>query len=354
MKILIVGDVHWSSYSSILRKQGTKYTKRLENLIKSVNWAEQTAVDHDCKEIVYLGDFFDKAQLTDIELTALQEINWAEMPHHVIVGNHESSVNGLRYSSTKALESNGWIDIIDNVTTKNYSKDTVAVFLPYVIEDDRKPINETIFPLADEQTLENMKTIVFSHNDLKNFRMGKFLSTIGYDISEIENRCNLFINGHLHNGGFVNKKETILNLGNLTGQNFSEDASKYDHLVAVLDTDTLEMEFFENPHALNFMNVDVSSNEDIDNFKLIKNNMVLSIRCREDLVELLREKLKTFSEELLLEYRIVSYRESVSAEDAEDICTLTNVDYLEKFQDFIYNNIDRSEITISEVTEVIK
>ena len=42
MKIGVVGDVHWCAYSSILRSRGNKYSIRIENLIKSVNWAEES------------------------------------------------------------------------------------------------------------------------------------------------------------------------------------------------------------------------------------------------------------------------------------------------------------------------
>lgn len=356
MKILVIGDVHWSAYSSIVRKQGTKYTKRLENLIQSVNWAESVVKEQNCDVVVYLGDFFDKSQLTDIELTALKEIIWTDVPHYFIVGNHESSVNGLRYNSTKALQHKDF-NIIDTPTSKwgmEWGIDsTEFVFLPYIIEDDRKNLVEYF----DKENLNNQplhKRIIFSHNDLKNFQMGKFISTTGFDIKEIEDNCDLYFNGHLHNGGFVNDKETILNVGNITGQNFSENASKYDHLVCVLDTDTLNTTYFENPFALNFMNMEVTCQKDIDNFRLIKNSMVLSIRCREDLVEVLRGHLKQIPEEQLLEYRIVSYREDVSDEVIEEQCNLTNTDYLLKFQDFIYENIDRSATTVEEVGEVIK
>ena len=40
MKIGVIGDVHWSSYSSIVRSTGDVYSTRLENLIQSINWSE--------------------------------------------------------------------------------------------------------------------------------------------------------------------------------------------------------------------------------------------------------------------------------------------------------------------------
>ena len=70
-KILICGDIHFSTYSSILRKRGEFYSERLENLLWSINWVEKTAEDNKCNRIIYLGDFFDKASLDSEELTAL-------------------------------------------------------------------------------------------------------------------------------------------------------------------------------------------------------------------------------------------------------------------------------------------
>lgn len=36
-KFLIASDLHWSQYSSIVRKRGKKYSVRLHNLINSMN-----------------------------------------------------------------------------------------------------------------------------------------------------------------------------------------------------------------------------------------------------------------------------------------------------------------------------
>ena len=49
MKICCFGDTHWSEYSSILRSMGEKYSTRLENLIKSVNWVFDIALENKQK-----------------------------------------------------------------------------------------------------------------------------------------------------------------------------------------------------------------------------------------------------------------------------------------------------------------
>ena len=87
MKYLVCGDVHWCQYSSILRTRGNKYSTRLENLIASVNWVEDLAKKQECEGIIYLGDFFDRPDLGAEELTALQEVKWANLKHIFIPGN---------------------------------------------------------------------------------------------------------------------------------------------------------------------------------------------------------------------------------------------------------------------------
>lgn len=37
MKICIFSDVHWSTASSLVRSRGTKYSKRLEQLLVGIN-----------------------------------------------------------------------------------------------------------------------------------------------------------------------------------------------------------------------------------------------------------------------------------------------------------------------------
>ena len=52
MRVLVCGDIHWSTYTSIIRKRGTEYSKRLENCINSVNWVEETAEEYKCDKVI--------------------------------------------------------------------------------------------------------------------------------------------------------------------------------------------------------------------------------------------------------------------------------------------------------------
>ena len=114
MKIGVVGDVHWSKYSSIVRSRGNKYSTRLENCIKSINWAEE--VTKHCDLIVYLGDFFDKSDLSAEELSALNDLIWNDVPHKFLVGNHEMGLNDLSFSSSHTFNLHDNFEVIDEPT----------------------------------------------------------------------------------------------------------------------------------------------------------------------------------------------------------------------------------------------
>ena len=181
MKVCIIGDIHWSTYSSIVRSRSNHFSIRLEYLINSLNWVEMISKEYGCEEEIFLGDFFDKPDLTSEEITALSEVKWNNSTRikHFVVGNHESGVASLVYNSTQILHGLGSIE--DEPYIYPAAKDTSFLFLPYITEDNRKSLSEYI-----KERYPDTKLIVFSHNDIKDFQMGAFLSKTGFEISDIE------------------------------------------------------------------------------------------------------------------------------------------------------------------------
>ena len=340
MKILIYGDNHFSQYSSIVRRNGEKYSLRLENEIKSVNWAERLSENEGCDMIVVLGDFFDSSNLNSMELTALHEIKWAKQPHKFLVGNHELGLRNLQISSAHILNMVPNVEIIDSPKTEFDTLFNVQLcYIPYIFEDDRKSIEDYInTPFSD------CRRVIFSHNDIKGIQMGAFISKAGFEIPDIEKNCDLYINGHLHNGSKVSNK--IINCGNLTGQNFGEDAFKYDHVALVLDTSNFQIAVFENPYALNFYKIDfLTGIHKLD----IKNNSVLSVICNDEDVDNIRKELD--SDDRIIEYKLTVHR-NISNIKIDNNIVVT--DHLKMFSDFIVNNMENTDIVAEELTEVCK
>ena len=339
MKIGVVGDVHWSKYSSIVRSRGNKYSTRLENCINSVSWAERTLEENDCDLVVYLGDFFDSSDLKSEELSALNEIRWNSLKHIFLVGNHEMGLNDLSISSCHLFNLLDNIEVIDKPGFSEQYKD--LFFLPYILEENRKSVKEYLKGKTD--------CIIFSHNDLKGIQLGKFVSQTGFELDEIENSCNLFINGHIHNGMNISSK--IINLGNLTGQNFSEDATKYGHRIMIIDTDTLECEYFVNPFAFNFFKFDLTTDTTYN--EMIKvlwtsNNPVFTVKAfaSDDL---------DFSDI----FTIVAHRTIIQpivthSESNEKAYESLSVNHLEKFKEYILNELGNSNDVLEELSAVVQ
>lgn len=344
MKIAICGDIHISKTSSIIKSRGNKYSTRIENCIKSIDWFEQVAKEHNCGMEIFLGDTFDKSILDDEILTAIKDIEWNnDIAHYFIVGNHESSVNGLHYNSAKALE--GGLRRV--ISEDGYSVDidtTQLHFLPYVIESDRRPLEDylDINPQCNKQ-------IIFSHNDIKGIQMGPVVSKVGFEIEEIEKNCDLFINGHLHNGNKVGKK--IVNLGILTGQTLNEDGNLYPHNVMILDTDTLQYELIENPYAFNFYNIEINDTLEITRLSNLKNNAVVSIKCNIEILDSVKDALNNLPN--IIQYRVTTFRVNKDVTEVDRVEDFS-VDYLEKFRDFCLASIDNKEIVNQELSEVLK
>ena len=330
MRIMIYGDVHWCENSSIVRGMGNKYSKRLENLIESINWVENLSVEQGCSLIVMLGDFFDKSILTAQEISALNEIEWSNIEKIFITGNHEIGRADRTYSTIDLFASFPKSNVVSQPRAMEFGGKR-CYFLPYFLEKDRKEISENY-------------DYIFSHNDIKGLQMGQFLSKEGYGIDEIATHCKYYFNGHIHNGMFVG--ENIINIGNLSGQNFSEDALTYSHNVVILDTDTDNLEFFENPYAFNFYKLGLIN--DYSELSCLKNNAVVSMTI-DGSNYALRDAVENDS-------RIVAKRFLLKSKNAvqQDITQFEVVDYLQKFVEFVKANIEITDIVNEELSKVVE
>ena len=337
MKVLIYSDIHISQDSSIVKGFGKNYSTRLEYIIKSINWAENLAINHKCDLIFNLGDTFNKPIVNAMEATAVQDINWADLPHYILVGNHDSDVVSLEYSSVSILKKLGF-HIIKEVTHL-YDNEDVFTFIPYILEDNRKPLTEYLVGKND---------IVLSHNDIAGFRFGNFVSKEGFKVDDIEKCCKLFLNGHLHNSSFLSDK--ILNVGNLCGQNFTEDSLKYSHGCWILDTKTNSLEFYENPYSLNFYKLEYPSDKKV--FSNLKNNSVLMVKCERSYQEELKNILTNYSDKIVTT-RVLLYDKDI-IENIDTQVKLDKVDHLTQFTDFIHEQLGNTELINEELMEVCR
>lgn len=347
MKILLFADLHMCPRASIINKWGVKYPSRLENCITSVNWLEQTAKELDCKYIISLGDFFDKPDLTSETITACNDIKWSDIMHYSLVGNHEASTSSLIFNSV-----NGFLtDRHQIITEPNvlFLDDCDIFFLPYITECDRKPLGQYFLDNNNQPISTGKPKIILSHNDISGIQMGPVISRTGFSIEEIEANCDLFINGHLHNGQVLSEK--VVNLGNLTGKDFGEDAFRYSHRAAVLDTDTMTLTYIENPYAYNFYKIQIETERDLLLLDSLKPQAIVSLKCESTLVETAKRRLAELQDKII-ESRIILVKKYEETTENADL-DLT-VDHLARFIECCKANIEGTTLLDEELGEICK
>jgi hypothetical protein len=184
---------------------------------------------------------------------------------------------------------------------------------------------------------------------LKDVQYGAFLSTEGFTPAEIEANCSLCMNGHIHNCSYVTSK--IINSGNLTGQNFTEDATKYGHYVELIDTKTLEVQFIPNPYALNFAKIDATGDKWISALPVKFNNAVLTIKVDSP------ETARAARESCDFDPNIVTYRlilESKLSDAVTEAPTLEAVDHLKQFEQYVLSYIGDTNVIREELFNVMR
>lgn len=338
IRYAICGDIHWSTYSSILRKRGKKYSQRLSGLIKSVNWFESLSKKYKCNGEIFLGDTLDRPDLNAEEITALQDVKWNTIPKYFIVGNHESNINTLEYSSTKFFESIG-ANIIDEPNTLEINDDVDFCLIPYITTD--KIIN-----LRDYVKSTKDKKIIFAHQDIAGLQYGRFTSQAGFAIDDILLNCDLFFDGHLHNRQIIQNKIYIA--GILSGQNFNEDASKHKHCAYILtinDDNSFDVDVIENPYAFNFYKLRVEAKKDLKVLDTVNKNAVVSVVCNDKLnnevVSLIKENKNIIESRIMLFYNYLSN----VGEDTE----MFTDDYIKQFVSLAKEKLENSAILDAEL-----
>ena len=227
------------------------------------------------------------------------------------------------------------ISTAQNITLNNNS----FVFLPYITEANRKKLLDY---------LPDSNSIILSHNDIAGFNFGGFISKEGFHLDEINKNCKLFLNGHLHNSDWLSEK--VLNVGNLCGQNFSENAFKYKHGCWILDTETNKVQFFENPFAFNFYQIEYPKQEKL--LEKIKNNSVLNIKCERSELDNLNKQLSLLGNKISAQ-RVTIYDKELDVKNNPTI-KIEKVDHLKQLTDYVHVTLGNTQLINEELKEICK
>lgn len=234
----IYADAHFSINSSILLGSKNSLKGRLGYLIDSFKWMYKVFDSNGVNLIVDLGDLADSYNLRAEEITAISEaLSYGEKyskPEIHLLGNHERLSKEGKINSVNFVRNIENHYLIDEVTQYND-----MTFIPYGIYEDEcfDDIDKTKY--------------AFSHIDIFGADTGGWSLKSGLSPSYLMERFDLILNGHIHNGSWV-VKDRILNVGSLSGQNFSSKIINWKPSVWILNTENKALSRIENPYSLNF------------------------------------------------------------------------------------------------------
>lgn len=317
MKYLICTDNHFCESSSVIRGRGQKFSDRLENQLKSIDWVNGFDLP-----VIHLGDFFNRSFLTAEEISALEIIKPMIRGWVFLRGNHEYDGE---YDNLGAMDG----EYIRNPLERNLGG-LKTLFLPYG---------------SKEEDIKEHYDLILAHIGIKDIPFG----AKGFDWKIINDNCDIFLNGHLHNRLMLGINKW--NMGSLTAQNFSDNCMTYQKGALVLDTQEKTLEFFENPYAFNFYKFSWGEwqnlNPDLKD-KIVRPTSCLSISCKEG------EKKKITESQLFQRVYYLRVTEDVKKETIREESKPVTLDCLEKFRSSFLEKYGESQMTLEELGEVTR
>jgi predicted phosphodiesterase len=282
VKILFQTDPHIKEIGPHANESryGPKYSTRLDQTIKSFEWFYDIARKLNVDVVIHGGDVVDKPVILAKESHALKEsfsFNTSNIPEYILVGNHDRKD---KISHALAILDNyPNIKIID----KPLKLDDIS-FLPFDTD-----ISEDVYK-------ELSNKVLFSHIDILGTQFAEHIfSTKGADPEVLKRYFQIVYNGHLHN---PSKNGIVYNLGAFIGSGFGDDYTNYQPSAFYIDTETLTIRRFPNPHAILYITIKSNNMIEIKNRieSLLENHnpFYLRVQCTNEIKRTVRELVDTF------------------------------------------------------------
>ena len=344
MRILLYSDVHISRTSSILPTtyKDTNLTYRQAMMNYTSRWLGKLARDNKPDLIINLGDTFDQNTLTSYDTEIARqffgEFSDINIPHYVLIGNHEM-VNE-KFNSAAMLDNISNIYVIKDPTSINIGDKKLA-FLPY---RDSKSLTE--LPEGD---------YLFSHIDIYGSPIkGIIKLEAGITTDVLKQRYKLVFNGHIHKSSIF---DNVINIGSCTTHSFADDDEWEPHAY-IFNTETNNLETFTNMFCPLFRTLKVGNATELTN-KIEQLNKqhryVLNVNCPYEMKDIAKKLLDQSSTTIMRENDedkdfVIRSKLSITINKAEK----EKLQEVKQINDNIQTNIDveRSFRDFLEVTDL--
>jgi len=206
-------------------------------------------LEHDIKQIVHLGDYYDNRRVINAKCMARNEKMFLDkLVEHdifmdIILGNHDvyyKTTNEVS-ATVSILKRHSHVKVIEHPLVRYYDGCKIAL-LPWINSQNYDKSLEFI------KTAYTQAPILFGHLELGGFAMMKngFVSSEDHGMSaKLFDKYELVLSGHFHT---KSRRDNIYYLGSQLEFTWADcDDDKYFY---VFDTDTHEVTPVRNPHTL--------------------------------------------------------------------------------------------------------
>lgn len=304
MKLGIYSDAHFSKSSSIWNQSiGSKYTDRLDTLIRSFKFMYDIFSKNQVDLIINLGDTVSSEILDSETQSALSEaLSYSEgIEEYWLIGNHERKTETSVSNSLSLLSHHPHIHLVSDCDLYHNSELNI-IFQSYRSDEDISKIIEYLKAIPSFQDV-----VICTHQIYEGMvpQIAGGVSLSSYNISEA--KILKIFNGHIHN---VDYTGNYYQIGSLVSNNFGDNYDKGCPGFIIYDTIANFLSRYDNIESPLFITLD---DREVDIYRELDKLIIKSfVRLKVGLShkEWMIEYLKTFNNPLLLGYRLQFYNDT--------------------------------------------
>ena len=275
-KIIAIADIHIPSFKRIYEYE-EKLNILYENIKKEI---DNDGDKYDETRILILGDLFNnKNQISNecnvVASTFIRKIQ-AIAKVYVIAGNHDLILeNQNRLDSITALFTTAQFDnsfLLDTATnyTSGLIYDGDIIWALFSIYDDYKSID-----LSDTRKNNPDKKIIgLFHGTVAGAVLNNGYGSESGLSDDLFDNCDIVLGGHIHKRQILRRKGIdIVYCGSFMQHNYGESVTQHGYLSLSIENGEISYHYVDIPNDANYVKLEISKIEDIDEDKEIMKNI---------------------------------------------------------------------------------
>lgn len=329
MKVAILGDVHIGC-----RNNSELFHKHAEKFFSKVFFP--TLKKHKIDTVYQLGDLYDvrKSLSTFSQDEArrylFEPLRKVNIDFHVLLGNHDIYYRELLTVNTPELMLREYknIHVYNEPTTITVDDCTIDI-VPWLCKQNEEEILSFI---------KNSKSdVCLGHWEIESFAMYRGMVSKGGLSPATFNKYKLCLSGHFHTRSSSGNITYVGTPYEITWQDAGDKRGFH-----ILDTDTLEMEFIENPYTI-FNKIEYTSDSVLDDTDL-KDKIVRVIVTNKTDEKHYEKFIKSIHDQNPYEVKILEDLSAFRQGEAEIIDLQDTLSIVKNYIDSIDTELNKDEI----------